>query len=55
VQRWEDVAQIAVQKKLGMSGADVARRLGVAASCITRITANKEMSPEAQKMADELV
>ncbi|MBI5527319.1 MAG: transposase [Deltaproteobacteria bacterium] len=49
----EDVAQIAV-KKLGMSGADVARRLGVTASCITRITTKGELGPEARKIADEM-
>jgi hypothetical protein len=53
MQAREDVAQIAV-RKLGMSGAEVARRLGVTASCINRIVATKEPSSEARKMADEL-
>ena len=53
MQAREDVAQVAV-KNLGMSGAEVALRLGVTASCINRIVATREPSPEAKKIADEL-
>ena len=61
MQAREDVAQVAV-KSLGMSGAEVALRMGVTArstaapvgSCINRIVATREPSPEAKKIADEL-
>jgi REP element-mobilizing transposase RayT len=41
----EEFVQVAV-KKLGFSGAEVARYIGVAASCVTRIAAGRELAEE---------
>ncbi|MBI5417593.1 hypothetical protein HZA55_06560, partial [Candidatus Poribacteria bacterium] len=43
----KEIAQIAV-KKLGLSGAEVARYLGVTASCINRIVGQREISSEGE-------
>jgi hypothetical protein len=43
----KDVAHIAV-KKLGLSGAELARHTGVSTACICRIVANEDMSETAQ-------
>lgn len=49
----EDVACLAV-KKLGVSGAEVARHLGVTASCINRIVIKKEeISPAGKTILDK--
>jgi transposase-like protein len=47
-----DVAQIAV-KKLGKSGAEVARHLGVSTACVSRIVAKGTMSQTAQDIVDK--
>jgi hypothetical protein len=52
----EEVAQLAV-KKLGMSGTEVSRYLGVTISCINRSIANKEISlmgKKVMKVLDEI-
>ncbi len=49
----KDVVFIAM-KKLGYSGAEVARHLGVSASCINRIAAGSELSPVGKKILDLL-
>jgi REP element-mobilizing transposase RayT len=48
-----DVARIAV-KKLGMSGAEVARRMGVSTACISRIVGKEAMSQTAQEIIAKL-
>ncbi|MFH1955064.1 MAG: transposase [Pseudomonadota bacterium] len=48
----EDMAQLAV-KKLGMSGAEVARHLGVTTSCINRVINKKEISLVAETILDK--
>ena len=50
----KDVAQIAV-KKLGMSGAEVARRMGVSTACITRIAGTETISERAQEIVARLL
>ncbi len=49
----EDVAQIAV-RVLGMSGAEVARRLGVTTSCINRTLATRKTRPTAERIAAKI-
>ena len=48
----KDVAHIAV-KKLGLSGAEVARHMGVSTACICRIVANEDISETAQDIISE--
>jgi len=46
------VAQLAL-KKLGMSGAEVARHLGVTTSCINRVVSKKEISLIGERISNK--